>query len=471
MAESFIPVDPFTEVMFCKDSDEYPFTDFTQIQFRGDLDEEAMAQAWDEALQTVPLFSCHLHLKRRGLFELPVWKVAHEPNLLRFEDCRQIATEPFDPMAFSMKFHRERIEKRMDLFKEFPFQGFFLRIFSNRWILSIVYQHSVVDPNKAYKVLTRLLALYHEKVKGAPPKWASAIGMASLKNRGQELWKSPWHTGLTFPAQYVKSIMSHTGWKRTEGRIKIRPIASENLRDYTMVRGRHGLRLKFDDWDFIQALLARAKDKKASFNDVLMAVSQQVITEWNQKRKAPNDWFHMVLATSLKGRAAIADSVGTGLSALSFVARGNKNMDEGISFFRDYRRDLLKKHFDINAYEWASKWYSVIRLLPFRVRSQRFAKMLTSSPITFNLSNVGVVWPKMVDGRPSNDSAVLGAGDLEIEDIHSCPTFGPNTSLGLVVRMHNRRLYMNFVCDRFRFTDEEAQELVNAMSKGLENSV
>ncbi len=97
--------------------------------------------------------------------------------------------------------------------------------------------------------------------------------------------------------------------------------------------------------------------------------------------------------------------------------------------------------------------------------------MLTSSPITFNLSNVGVVWPKIEGGKATYDSVLLGAGELEIEDMHSCPTFGPKTSLGLVVRMHNRRLYMNFVCDRFRFTNEEAAELILKTKAALLNSV
>ena len=51
------PVDPFTEVMFCKDSEVYPFTDLTQIQLAGPMDEAAMAGAWEAALARVPLFS------------------------------------------------------------------------------------------------------------------------------------------------------------------------------------------------------------------------------------------------------------------------------------------------------------------------------------------------------------------------------------------------------------------------------
>ena len=337
-----------------------------------------------------------------------------------------------------------------------------MRIFPNRWILSIVYQHSVVDPNKAYRVLTSLMALYHEKVTGSPPAWVDAVGMASLKADDKNLWSAPWHTGLSFPINYYKSIVSHTGWRRSQGRIKISPIASASVKDYRLLKGRHGLRLVFDDWDFIQALLQRARRQQASLNDLLMAVGQAVFRNWNQERGVSSDWFHFVLASSLKGRMKIPDTVGTGLSALSFVspAKAAKSMDQTMRFFRDYRKDLLKKRFDLMAYEWASRWYSLLRIIPFEIRRQNLAKMLTASPITFNLSNVGVVWPKIVDGRPTHDSVVLGTGNLEIEDIHSCPTFGPKTSLGLVVRMHSRRLYMNFVCDRFRFTDDEARALV-----------
>jgi hypothetical protein len=163
--------------------------------------------------------------------------------------------------------------------------------------------------------------------------------------------------------------------------------------------------------------------------------------------------------------------VGTGLSALSFILRGDSSsdVDTRMAHVRAYRKEMLNRKFDVKAYAWASDWYSLLRLLPFRLRHKRLAKLLGGGTTTFNLSNVGVVWPKFVDGKPTLDSAVLGTGELVIEDLHSCPTFGAKTSLGLVTRMHNRKLYLNFVCNRCQFDEDEAQDLVDAYVQTLTN--
>jgi hypothetical protein len=226
--------------------------------------------------------------------------------------------------------------------------------------------------------------------------------------------------------------------------------------------GRHGLRAIIDDWALAEALMKRAKRNQASLNDLLLAVATRFMRRWNHERAAATDYFRLLLATSLKGRTPLPEHTGTGLSALTMMARGRAadDLDAGIAYFRDYRRSALEQRLDVKAWAWMSQWYSLLRVLPLSVRMRHLAPQLTRTQIGFNLSNVGVVWPKIVDGRATYDSVILGAGELVIEDLHSCPTFGPHTDLGLVTRMHNRRLYFNFVCDRFRFREPEARELV-----------
>ena len=65
------------------------------------------------------------------------------------------------------------------------------------------------------------------------------------------------------------------------------------------------------------------------------------------------------------------------------------------------------------------------------------------------------------------DSEVLGAGDFVISDIHSSASAGRNVGLALAVRIHNRRMYMNFVADRFRFREPEIRELVDRFVQDL----
>ncbi len=464
------PVDPFTEIMLCRDSDAYPCTDFTQLQFRGPIDLDAMAESWEEALKLVPMFSSHLGVERRGVFELPVWQYDDRVrNPLRVDDCRHLASEPFDPMEFSMEYHRDRMQRRMDLEREFPFKGHLLRIFDDRHILSVVYQHSVVDPYKAFKVLTRLLELYHERVKGERPEWAETIGMTALARKREPLWVAPRSTMFTFPRDVFRNFRR---WNKSRGPVRFSQIATREILDFRQVKGRYGLRAVIDDAALFESLLARAKRNGATLNDLLLAVALRCITRWNRDNAAPAEYFRLLLASSLKGRTEVPETVGTGLSGLTFAVRGNENgdLDESIGFFRNYRRSILENKLDIKAYAWMSQWYSIMRVLPLKIRMRYLAPMLTSPRVCFSLSNIGVMWPRIEDGRPTLDSAVLGAGDLVIEDMHSCPTLGPNTGFGMIARMHNRRFYMNFMFDRFRFRKDEARSLADRFVEGVTNA-
>ena len=165
--------------------------------------------------------------------------------------------------------------------------------------------------------------------------------------------------------------------------------------------------------------------------------------------------------------AQCSDLVAIGGEDLHLV----RTFDEMMSWFKEKRVELLKSKFDVRFNKWAALYTSQTRFLPFPVRRRLWRQVLKSIHLSVYLSNLGVVWPKIVDGKPTMESQVLGAGDFLISDIHSSPSIGPNIGVGMTVRTHNRRTYINFVCDRYRFREEEAKELVAHIQSGLLNSI
>ena len=97
-------------------------------------------------------------------------------------------------------------------------------------------------------------------------------------------------------------------------------------------------------------------------------------------------------------------------------------------------------------------------------------RLIGRIPCNFYISNLGTVWPKIVDGKATPDSIVTGAGDFVIDDITSSASISRTVGLGLHTRTHNRRFYMNFICDRFRFTEEEAKNLTNRVVQEFKNA-
>ncbi|MBL6974171.1 MAG: hypothetical protein ISR64_00430 [Deltaproteobacteria bacterium] len=455
------PLDAFSEYAMAVENDDYPKTDFTQLQFRGPVDPAAMAEAHDDAIALVPIFSSHLVERRRGLLYRPRWVFDREvPNRLRVEDCRHVAGDPFDPMDFSTRHYELRIRQRMDLTREFPCNCSLLRVGDEEHILSLQFHHSCMDAHKGYLYLTRLLAGYHERIKGKAPDWADSQGMAALTRQGDMV--KPVSAG-----RFIREQLADVFWRNRSGSVS--NIASEEVRDYREVRGRYSLRAVIEDPAVLQGLFDRARAHHATVNDLFFAVTRRVLSRWNRDHGASDDRFRFMLITSIKGRTRQSEAAGAGVSGLNFVStgQGGASLDTLMQFFRDVRRDQLARGIDIRFNQAMCRMVGAARLLPLRKRSRLLNPVVNSIPCTFSLSNLGVVWPRMENGRPTLDSEVLGAGDFVISDIHSSASAGRSVGLALAVRIHQRRMYLNFVADRFRFREPEARELVDRFVREL----
>ena len=459
-------VDPFSEyAMICED-DDYPKTDFTQFQFRGKIDIPALAMAYEEAILKVPVFHSHMHHGRKGIFFVPYWQGNYEQkNRLVIEDCRHLAGAPFDPMEFSTRFHEMRTRRRINLAREFPFQGYLVRFDDDGYIFSVLYHHSCLDPVKFFIVFNRMLSRYHELVKGEKPDWATYEGMKGLARSGKlinpiPLGKYAYRQIKDIYFKYPKSKVSH--------------LASEKLLDFKKEMGRHSLRAVIDDPKLIEGIGNRVKRHHATVNDLLLACCRKVATQWNKEHDQDHERFRVMLISSLKGRKDEKVEVGgAAVAALNYVSEGHsdKSMDELIEIFRDFRKDMLINGYDIQMNKLINKFISAYRIFPYSLRSKVAMSMVEKTPTSFYVSNVGVMWPKIKDGHPTMESVVIGAGDFVIEDIHSSASIAKFMGFGLTTRTHNKRFYMNFVSDRFRFREDEAKQIRDMIVKEFINAI
>jgi hypothetical protein len=459
------PLDPFSEYAMAMESDEYPKTDFSQFGFKGKIDTMALSEAYSEALEQIPMFSSHLLEERNGLFYQPYWEFDSEiPNRLNIADARHITGDTFEPMELSTRFYASRTRRRIDLTREFPFNCSLIRATDDEYIFSILYHHSAMDPSKAYRVLTTMLTRYHEKVKGKKPAWAESLGMAALKRSGSLVKPLPL---TTFAKEQLTDL-----WF-TNPPSKVATVATQEIRDFKKVKGRFSKRAVIDDPKLLKGLFARVHKNEATLNDLLFAVSRKTLTQWNQEHGVSAERFRYLLITSLQGRTELPEQAGAGLAGLIFVSAGHEgaDLDSLTRYFRDVRADQLRRGVDIQFYNTTCYISRTLRLLPQKLRRKIGALIGESAPCTFYLSNLGVVWPKWVDGKPTMDSAIVKVGDFEINDVHSSASIGKNVGLGLTTRTHNRRLYLNFVGDRFRYHKEEFEELVDRFVAELISAV
>jgi NRPS condensation-like uncharacterized protein len=461
------PLDQFSEYAMSVENEDYPKTDFSQFGFRGKIDHAAFSEAYDEALVQQPLFSSHLFERREGLLYQPYWVFdAEVPNKLQIVDCRHMAgPDPFDPMEFTTRYYAQRLRRRFDLAHEFPFNCSLLRVKDDKYIFSILYHHSAMDPAKAYKVITDLLARYHEKVTGKPPEWAKTLGMAALKRKG----------GLIKPVGFGKFVLGQLNdiWFQNNTS-SLSKIACEQIKDYRKTKGRHSLRSVIDDPKLIAGLMARSEKNQATLNDLMLAVMRKTLTQWNRDRDQSAQRFRMMIITSLKGRTELSTkTAGADVSAINWVSKGHEDtdLDTLTQIFRDTRKQHLSQGLDILTNQLMKKVVSMSRIMPMRTRFKVMHAASQSVPCTYCLSNLGVVWPRYENGRPTMDSQILGAGDFVIDDIHSSASLGRSLEISVTTRTHNRRLYINFIMDRFRFRFHEAKALKDKFVEDLINAV
>lgn len=455
------PLDHFSEYAMSIETDDYPKTDFTQLQFRGPIDYAAFAESYAEAIRTVPVFNCNLTEARRGLFYQPTWVFNRDvPNRIVIEDCRHMAGDPFEPMEFSTRFHAERTRRRIDVRREFPLRCFLIRVTDDQHIFSIVFHHSVMDPAKAYKMLTRTLQGYHERVKGVTPEWTEALGMAALVRK--EGFVTPMPMGA-----FVKDQVYDVLVKNPEK--SIANIKTKRVLDPAGCKGRISLRHVIDDPKIIEGLTSRARRNEATINDLMFAAARSVISRWNTERGESVDKFRFMLITSLVGRMPLGDNSGAGLAGLNFVSGGRRgaDLDTLMSDFRDVRKDQLKRGIDVRFNHTLRHIVQTLRVLPLERRQALVRRIIERIGCTFYLSNLGTVWPRIENGRQTMDSLILGAGDFVIDDMHSSASISRTLGLGLTTRVHNRRFYMNYVCDRFRFEFDEARDLTDRITSEI----
>ncbi len=454
-------LDHFSEYAMAVESKDYPKTDFTQMQFRGHIDHAAIAEAYDVAIREIPVFNCNLTERHKGLFYLPVWVFNNEvKNRLVIEDCRHMATlpgRPFEPMEFSTRFHSERTRRRIDVRREFPFRCYLVRVADDQYIFSILFHHSVMDPAKAYRLVTRMLEGYHERVKGVRPEWADSLGMAALVRK--EGFVKPIPLGR-FAREQVYDVLVKNPEK------SIANIRTKRILPVADCMGRISIRYVLDDEKLLAGLTERARRNEATVNDLIFACARRVISRWNVERGETVDKFRFMLITSLTGRMPLGDNTGAGLAGLNFVSGGHKDadLDTLIRYFRDVRKDQLGRGIDVQFYNTLRHIVQTTRVLPLEKRLALVRRIIERIGCTFYLSNLGTVWPRIENGRQTMDSVILGAGDFVIDDIHSSASISRTLGLGLTTRVHNRRFYMNYVCDRFRFEDAEARELTDRVT-------
>jgi NRPS condensation-like uncharacterized protein len=450
------PLPPAAEFALAVESDEYPKTDYSQLQFRGPLNTQAFAEAFNELIANFPIANCVIEQRREGRSFHAYWvPTGHRTNHLIVQDCRHMMPEPPDPVEFIQEFHAARTRRRLDLYTEHPIQFYLLRIADDVHLLSIVYHHIAVDAAMGYEFIKDVLARYHEKVTGKKADWAATPSIGSQLRETN--YATPQPAWRFIREQLVDLFLSSRG--------RVSQIASNGTRD---ALGRFCFRAIFDPKAAPAGMKAIAKRNDATLGDVIGASIARSIGAWDREHGIKEDKIRGLLAVNIRNRIAVEGAIGVALSGIMVRLTRPEGMsaDEAVWVFRDTRKDQLTRGVDIAYHKMLETLSTSMRALPVGLRGTVARKVL-AVPVTFILSNIGVMWPKVEAGKLTGKSAVTRVGGFEIDDIHSCPSMSPDVGMGIITRTLGERFFINYSCDRLRFEKDEARALTDRITADL----
>ncbi|MDP8254715.1 MAG: condensation domain-containing protein [Candidatus Alcyoniella australis] len=443
-----------SETIYAWEQEGFTKTNYACFHFQGPCDVEALDSALAQAQSAWPNFHANLIPTRFGLYRRLAWHVREQPAKLEVRDFTALENPPEDMEAWIHPQMLPEVDHLLDLQQEYPVKFILFLLPRQQCCLAMVVHHVVTDGGGVFDFMRDLFGIYHQMIKGSAPDWAQVSGMHSQ-------------------AGAVTPVVPVSGWRF------VRDLLAE-WRKYPMwqaVRvasdpggghGRNMIRHIISDQDLQKALRERARREGGTLSDLVMAASKLAIQEFNGSRNAPSEIMYHGLAVNQRLRVAQSDAaiLGNPMSVITIPSNSADRRDPEtlLRYLVACRKRKLDAGHDLKISGLSRKLTMICRILPIGIRYQ-FLRLLVEQKLSYFLTNVGVVWPEMKDGRPTGQTAIKRVGDMELIDIHSSIGATKKTGNALILRTIYGKLYFIFALGKHLISEDDAQEFSSLVVK------
>ena len=445
LKKDVLPLDLPSEGIFMWEQPGFPQTDYGAFQMRGPCDIEALKEAFAEAQEEKPTFHAHLMERRCGLVYQKYWHVRGEPAELTIIDKRDPPKLPDDFEAWVHVQMREEIMRGQNLREEYAVK-FKLYLLPQKYqILLFMFHHVVTDGGGLYDFLREAFRLYHIKTKNREPDWANAPAIHA-QSRAQTI--DPINSFRFFLRAYRANIehpMKNVG-----------QLAGTPERE----NGRSMIRCIIEDPKEQKAFRDRARADGGSLSDLFMAASKLAMQDFNDSQGVSTEILAHGLAVNMRGRLPAHEirDMGNPMSGIVIASDRGERRDPValLRLIAQRRRQILSEGYDIAMSRMLQSISKATRILPAKYRHP-LMRLLLDWQISFFLTNLGVVWPRMENGRPTGETAVKRVGDMELVDVHSSVGPTENNGLALILRTFMGRFYCVFAVGLNKISENDAR--------------
>jgi hypothetical protein len=437
-----VELDPTSETFLIWEREDCPQTGCVAMHLTGRCDDQALEAALHAAMDEEPLFHSHLDLAWQGGRHLFFWRPAAERPKLEIHDHTGLPA----PKEISRWFYGRMaplLGRPLNLAAAFPIRLQMHHLAGSRHLFMFVFHHAVCDAGRIHAFLRRAFAGYHRLVKSVEPPGAAPPGLRAPADP-QKPALEPW-------PRYFGHLV-RDAFRYPPSRVAV-PAGDGNG-----TARREMLHVEIGDENLLAALRERGRREGGGLSDLLLAAIDLAVEEWNGGRGIASDAMLNFLAVHQRGRRpdAWVAAHRNAMAALPIpLGRDDRRTpDLLLKTIITRRKSGLARGLDVRFTDDLFRILGLARRLPFAARRKLLYPLLTLRNTLF-LSNAGVLWPGMdASGRPTGETAMVEAGDLEIRDFYLSLGCVPTWPLGLVAQSFRGKLYLEYLSWGNLFTGE-----------------
>ena len=441
-----VPLDLPSEAILAWEHGSFTQTDYAGFLLRGDLDVEAMKQAFLVAQESRPTYNAHLIFTSRSPWRTFAWQYTESQNHLEVNDFSHLPQLPDDPGDWLHEKMNPLVETPLDLSNEFAIKFKLLILPEDYCFIVILFHHVVADGAKVYELAKDVFYFYHKSVMGEEPEWSDISTLHAVAGK----------------VEPVKPISTWRFIKRGFGENRMYPI-KETTQFATSPsptgKGRHIVRHIIDDKNLQKALRDRARREGGTLTDLMVSGSKLAIEQWNAEKNESARIMYHGIAVNQRLRQSTESTKGQGnpMSAITIPSNSQDRKDPEalLRYMINERKERLDAGLDVKLAQFSRGLLRVGRMLPINIRYKVLRKILDTK-ISHFVTNLGIVWPEIKDGKPTGETALRKVGELELVDIHSSVGTTEKNPSVLIVRSFLGRLYMVMVYGKWGVNEKDA---------------
>jgi len=442
-------LDPLAEVFaVLDDHGKYKSVILIVAHLKGRLDVDALESAINRSTDKFPiLMSGVREVKLGGRFSL-IWEL--RPHLRPHLKTSELNTSntSIDMFHSVMDHLKPRLERGLNLFNGVAGEFHLIRVDKHHHIAASILHHAAVDGELGAEIQRFIFAHYHQILTGSVPEWEqSPRSFSTMKKRREHVNRS------SRKNEYLKDLRFPWPGSQKHGL----PVGSGDLDNEEFHSCRRTLSL-----EATAQLSKESESIGALLIDRAVGSAHLAIEQWNDERRTWTGMVTTAISVNLRNRFLGIDNPNS-LTVLYFKSDAADRKDRH-DFFHSLGRERIKQFrnkTDLAFYKFLSNARRALSFFPLRIRRGIFKFLVEKAKwygAIVHIHYLGVVVPEFANGRPTGNSLVLQAGDLEVTELYGF-AYKPaiQTPIHIWLYTYRNRLHMIVVAWGSHFTRDETE--------------